>query len=189
MYKKNTVFVVTHKQADIPSRKGYVPIVVGKNTDVKYPKFTRDNKGDNIAEKNPNFCELTALYWMWKNTESQIIGLSHYRRYFVDSYMDEIKKRPVGMNRITDILNKYDIILPVKSHFSESVEDQIVHTSVKKEDMTALRKIISEKYSDYLSTYDDVMQGREISCYNMMICRKLIFDSYCKWLFDILFEL
>ena len=189
MYKDNFVFVVTHKQADIPSCKGYLPIVVGKNENGTYPIFTRDNTGDNIAEKNSNYCELTALYWMWKNTHSPIIGLCHYRRYFVDSYISEIKKRPINMQKIVSILNKYDIIVPVKNRFSESVENQLVRTSVKKEDLAELKRIISEKYNDYLDTYDNVMHGREISCYNMMICKKNHFDAYCKWLFDILFEL
>ena len=79
---KNSMYVVTHKQVDIPEIAGYKPIVVGKN-EVSYSDFVRDNTGDNIAEKNPNYCELTALYWMWKNDQkSDLVGLSHYRRFF-----------------------------------------------------------------------------------------------------------
>ena len=78
------IYIAAHKKANLPQKEGYVPIQVGSqlHDDLGYLK---DNQGDNISIKNPNYCELTGLYYIWKNTNSDIIGLTHYRRYFFDN--------------------------------------------------------------------------------------------------------
>ena len=83
---KLTIFSVFHKSYPVPECDFITPIQVGReltNTDLG---FIADNTGENISAKNGSFCELTALYWIWKNInliDSKYIGLSHYRRYFI----------------------------------------------------------------------------------------------------------
>ena len=75
------IIVATHKKYSMPNDKMYVPVHVGAEgkEDLSY---TKDNTGDNISFKNSYFCELTGLYWAWKNLNADYIGLVHYRRYF-----------------------------------------------------------------------------------------------------------
>ena len=75
------ILVAAHKQYWMPEDSVYLPLHVGAEgkADLGY---TKDNMGDNISAKNPNFCELTGLYWAWKNLEADYVGLVHYRRYF-----------------------------------------------------------------------------------------------------------
>ncbi len=40
-----------------------------------------DNTGNNISFLRSNFCELTVMYWAWKNFDANYYGLCHYRRY------------------------------------------------------------------------------------------------------------
>ena len=77
------ILVATTKKYRMPKDPIYVPVQVGaalsNAPDLPYMK---DNTGDNISEKNPRYCELTGLYWAWKNLDADYLGLVHYRRYF-----------------------------------------------------------------------------------------------------------
>ena len=76
---KCVIMSVTHKKYWMPEDELYMPVQVGFNEPLG---FARDNTGENISEKNKNYCELTALYWGWKNLKADYIGLDHYRRHF-----------------------------------------------------------------------------------------------------------
>ena len=100
------ILVATHKKYDMPSEDIYLPIHVGREgkEDLGYQG---DNQGENISLKNSNYCELTGLYWAWKNLQCDVIGLSHYRRYFTDKSKFEVAKNK--NNKMDLILNKQDI--------------------------------------------------------------------------------
>ena len=76
------IIVATHKKYWMPSDDIYLPVHVGKKgkTDLGYQG---DDTGDNISDKNTNYCELTGLYWAWKNLKADYKGLAHYRRHFM----------------------------------------------------------------------------------------------------------
>lgn len=69
------------------------PIHVGKANSLDEICCAGDDSGDSISLKNPFYCELTAHYWVWKNTDiSDYVGFMHYRRHFNfsdDQYKDE----------------------------------------------------------------------------------------------------
>ena len=79
--KKIKIIVATHKKYDMPKDSCYLPIHVGKE-EKKDIGYIGDNTGENISKKNPYYCELTGMYWAWKNLNSDYVGLVHYRRHF-----------------------------------------------------------------------------------------------------------
>lgn len=85
MKEKLKIIVCAHKADEhIKKDAPYFPLQVGKELHTELDLgFACDNTGDNISAKNPSYCELTALYWGWKNIHDvEYLGLNHYRRYF-----------------------------------------------------------------------------------------------------------
>lgn len=186
------IIVATHKSYWMPKDDVYFPLQVGAEgkSDLGYAK---DNVGDNISIKNPNFCELTGLYWAWKNLDCEYIGLCHYRRYFAhkpksNSLLDK-QKAIYSRTDYVKLLKHYDIILPIKrNYYIETVHSQYEHAH-NKSDLDEVERIIKEKYPDYGEAFDMVMSRTKLHILNMFVMKKALFDEYCKWLFDIEFEL
>jgi hypothetical protein len=79
---KIKILVATHKNIDLPFSDIFMPVHVGKKTSSISTSIVGDDTGDNISEKNDQYCELTAIYWAFKNlSEFEYIGLYHYRRF------------------------------------------------------------------------------------------------------------
>lgn len=179
------IYIATHKKFNVPNEPGYIPIQVGTEGKTKLG-YLVDNTGDNISVKNANYCELTGLYWIWKNTSDDYKGLVHYRRYFSNS----LKANEILKERyILRALKKFDVILPFRYTMDKSLIDDYCEISGFKKDLESVREIILSKYPNYLNTYDNTMNNNKIYFYNMIIARKNVFDNYCEWLFSILFEL
>ena len=190
------LIVATHKPYWMPADEIYFPIHVGaegKTDDNGQPLdlgYVKDNTGDNISNKNKNYCELTGLYWAWKNLDADYIGLVHYRRHFTIKRIRKNKySMPITKAELEPILKMTDVILPRKrQYFIETNYNQYVHAH-HAIDLETTREIISEKYSHYLDAYDKSMKKTSGHRFNMFIMKRDKFEQYCTWLFDILFEL
>ena len=145
-----------------------------------------DSDGNNISVKNPNYCELTAIYWIWKNSTADVVGLCHYRRYLGKNYINK-KVKILNSDKILRDLNKYDIILPHKYSWGKySCWQYYILGAGREKDLYLLKKIIQEIEPDYLDAFNKVMDGNRASYCNIMICKKELFDKYAEWLFKIL---
>lgn len=190
MSKNLKIYVVAHRDVDLSSLKlddCYQLIRVGNYANQSNVDGIADNTGDNISHKNPNYCELTAHYWMWKNSNADLIGLCHYRRFFTSSIFSENVEGIPDKKEIMDVLSKYDIILPYRPIARRTVKNIYLDFGFEK-DLNILRDLIKEKYPSCLNEYDSLMKRHSNYPANMLICNKKIFDEYSEWLFDILFE-
>jgi hypothetical protein len=79
---KIKIAIAYHKPSIIISDNHYIPIHVGNLKSNIILNITGDDGMENISYKNPYYCELTALYWIWKNITADYKGLCHYRRLF-----------------------------------------------------------------------------------------------------------
>ena len=173
----------------MPSDKIYLPIHVGALGKADLG-FIRDDSGDNISDKNAHYCELTGLYWAWKNLKTDYLGLVHYRRHFSNGKLFADKKqRVISGAELEKKLACCDILLPKpRNYWIETNYSQYAHAH-HAVDLNATRGILSERYPEYLKAYDDSMKRTTGHRFNMFVMKREKADAYCSWLFDILFEL
>lgn len=186
--KVNTkIIVAAHKSAEMPTDSElYYPVFVGKalHPELDLP-YHSDNDGLNISEKNPNYNELTAVYWAWKNIDAEAYGLVHYRRYLSLNKNKNLNSI-LTKEQVDDLLEKNDIILPKKrNYFIESNYSHYIH-SHQQEPIDVTRLIIAENFPEYLDSFDKVMKKTSAHIFNIFIMKKKPFNEYCEWMFDIL---
>lgn len=180
------IFVIAHKDCSIPKIEGYKKLQVGAAKNGRIRGFDYyDDEGDNISSKNPNYCELTGLYWIWKHSTADIVGLCHYRRYFTKSFLSTKSKYYLTSRNIENILDKYDVILPLKRRYVETTLEAVRHAPNAK-DMQEMKEAISFCCPNYLDDYLKFLDGNSAYLYNMFIMKKEMSNSYCEWLFPIL---
>ena len=212
-----SIFIAFHKEyPQLTVDAAYQPLHVGKSLSNKELGFQGDNQGDHISEKNPFYSELTGLYWIWKNTQSDWVGLSHYRRFFFyqsptlpmkmkklgEYFIGQGKKRSgifYSSNRndaqliltgdeVKQLFSHCDAIVPMSRKMKYSVWKQYKRRHVMK-DLETTQQIIAEIFPSYLSTFNEVVKKKELFSCNMFIMKRKYFNEYMEWLFNILFEL
>lgn len=184
----NLMMVVTHKQCDILNTPPYRPVIVGRGA-VEIPGAWRDNTGDHMTEKNPHYCELTALYWVWKNQAEHYdnIGLCHYRRYLTTKARSNRKQDLLTDGQISNTMEKYDVILPKPFLWRVSVAQMYYEVGEgRKRDLDLTEEAIGKLYPDYAEDFRKVICGKEGSYCNIFVLPKNLFNEYCSWLFAIL---
>lgn len=176
-------YVITHRDWPIVQDDMYRALCVGG---FRKPGWLCAADGENIEEYNDRINETTGLYWIWKNTDSEYVGLSHYRRYFRDKEMG-IR---LDKERAERILKENDIIMPaillgwsIHTNIQMSSGDTLGDTGRE-----LFRKAIAEKQPDYVEAFDRVMDGKFMYYCGMFVTRREIMNKYCEWLFSFLLD-
>ncbi|WP_103661388.1 DUF4422 domain-containing protein [Lactobacillus sp. HT06-2] len=187
---KTVIMIAAHKRFPMPKSEGYLPVLVGAIKNYKPGiEYQRDDEGENISSKNPNYNELTAVYWAWKNLKDVgAIGLVHYRRLFFDSKPYKLNN-VISIDKVEKLLSKYDVILPKKrNYYIESNYSHYIHAHYQ-EPLDKTRDVIKADYPQYLVKYDQVMKRRKAHMFNMFIMKRDVFESYCSFMFGVLGKL
>ena len=195
------ILVCCHKDDLKLSSDVFFPIHVGKAISKIDLGIQGDHTGDNISDKNASYCELTGLYWAWKNMKGvDYIGLCHYRRYFdfngygtkgfptIPLETSHFEKVDLNLNSsIIDYLEKDYVITAKETSLTMPLYYSYCGFHNYQELRYALDYLISkdsDKYSKVIKEH--IVQGNLIKYYNMFVMSWTQFDRYCNWLFPIL---
>ena len=192
------ILVAYHKKTTLFKNEIFIPIHLGrilKEKETKDGKVLReeynwlienmigDDTGDNISDKNREYCELTGIYWACKNYDKlgnpDYIGFMHYRRLLVfneyeydkyeqtkinkayrdifDNFNNDnlLDKYGLNLETINKYIQKYDLILPMKS------ELKLVNVNNARED------------------YGTIIPGTDVKDYDEMV--KCICENYPEY--------
>lgn len=198
----HAIYTAYHKTFALIQSPSIRPIHVGRaNAKTPLPDMIGDDTGDNISANNGSYCELTALYWAWKNdTTSDHIGLMHYRRLFdfAGEYTSADAEVFLGEMHIADYTQSaedwlashpdVDLVLPRphKMHISVRANYEAEHDP---RDIAAIEAILKRDAPEYLPFFNEVFDGSELWLANMFVARRDIVNAYCPWVFDVLAKL
>jgi len=142
--------------------------------DVKLACIT-DNEGYGISHKNPQYAEMTAVYWVWRNTSHSWKGVCHYRRRLVISKTQLVELADGGADAVLPLpyICYPSALTQFRRHVGEAVKDTL---------LSSLQTLQRDRYDSYLSIIND----RYTYVYNLLAARRDVFDEYCEWVFPIL---
>ena len=189
------IVVATHKKYKMPTDDIYIPVHVGKEGKEDIG-FIGDNTGENISDSNARLCELTGIYWAWKNLEADYIGLVHYRRHFtrksrIRRLLAKDKFNNIATREeIESILQETDVIVPNRrKYYIETMESHFLHLPYTFEkDYRVLEDVIKDISPEYFDSFKYVMNGISAHMFNMFVMKRELFNRYCEWLFPIILE-
>ena len=205
------IFVTTHKNVNTFDSKIMQPVQVGPKN-YRFPWAFHDDEGENIANLNPRYCELTTQYWAWKNIKADYYGFCHYRRYFdfsdtphkenpygeiMDNYIDAVTAKKYGLNdeNIAKVVKQYDIITTPFGNLEKIIDKHGTPRALWEaapllhdDDLKRCYQILCAMYPDYKEDAQDFFNGNKACFCNMFIMKKEIFFDYCEWMFPILEE-
>lgn len=205
--EKIKILVCHHKKAPYIKNECIIPIQVGKslkNFSLDY--CVGDDTGVNISKKNPYWCELTALYWAWKNLDADYYGLMHYRRYLsftdnedyqvVSSLKEEIVQKSVSPQHLQDFCSDTDIITGPIWNIHPIGLDSLLMTSYEfyakehiQSDMDVMLSVIEKKFPEYYFAALDELSSTSCFFMNLMVLKKDFFYRYCEFIFGVLEEI
>lgn len=196
------VYVVTHKDVKLSKLPPCYRIIhAGHATAKEEFGYLGDDTGDNISRLNPFLDEVTALYWIWKNTKHTHAGFVHYRRFLTsNTRLKEFRpgeyvfsaKNILSESEIIKILGENDIIVNAERVCDRTQLEMMIYSTGQPDlvrfSEEIVRKHLTKNQPDYLDAYDAVINGFVFFLYGIHITRRNIFNEYCKWLFSFMID-
>ena len=150
-----------------------------------------------------------------KQKETDYIGFFQYRRFLIlndlfekddtstkdktvykticfnEDDQDVWKKIGLDKRAIENYLQIYDCIIPYQSELDKMNVKNIYMDwcdkirGVHLADLLILENYIKENYPDLKDDFSEYLNGSKKLMFQIFICKRTVFDDYCRWMFDI----
>lgn len=160
-----------------------IPIQVGAALCGERLADILDCSGEEISEKNGNYCELTGLYWLWRNKLCMETESNSYGYYGLFQYRRLLALDDDDMMRL--INNGVDAVLPYPMAYEPNIEAH--HKKyLRDEDWRAMLTALGELHPEYAKEFPRILRGEYMYNYNIVLARREVLLEYCNWLFPVL---
>lgn len=99
----------------------------------------------------------------------------------------------ITKERIAELLDHYDCIVPYRTSLDKINIKSVYEDYLKKipgvhiSDVFTLERVFMEKYPDFSASFRNYMNSPNKLMYQIFITKPDVFNTYCEWLFDLLF--
>ena len=178
------ILVASHKPYWMPQDPLYLPMQVGAALHDHIEGFAYDDEGDQISQKNPRYCELTALWWGWRNLSCEWLGLAHYRRHFAGSG----ERGVMTLGEAEALVAQGDVVVSkARNYHIETISSHYMHTFDQDgSQLAALRRGVQMVSPSRVATLDAHLAQTRGHMFNMFLMPRTMLDAYCPWLYDVL---
>ena len=201
------IIVACYQDNPPKTRRPYMPVCNLRADETKPVGYEYYDTVKNLAKKNHSYCELSAFKDSLEYfSEEPWLGLSHYRRMFVENsskkpfdYIDEIsyedkiflKRKGANLEAWNLRMEHHDVVVARKESmsslgFANSYEQYCAnHPAIYFE---YLEEVIHDLFPNLPSFIDYHKQNTGMSFYNMIVAKKSILNDYSDFLFSVLGE-
>jgi hypothetical protein len=145
--------------------------------ELQQKNFYFDDTKNNISHLNKWLGDLTGLYWVWKNTDDEIVGTNQYRRFWNEEEINNLN------------FKKNIIYVSSPCIFNVSIANQYVTHHGEIGGKILYEVIKNKKINFTLDMFDDMNKINVLSPCNMFFCERENFNRLCSILFEIIFEI
>lgn len=168
-----------------------------------------DDDGENISRLNREFCELTGIYWAWKNYEKigspDFFGFMHYRRHFIfdTNYLSDRKpdfcdlvrrnfsgenyEQEIGLESLDHYLDNNKIYVCQNRLAISPLEYHLKQPFINREVYNNAIALLREGWPEIKSALSEYLNGDRHYWSNMFLVNKDVFFELCEWIFPKLF--
>lgn len=159
-----------HNQHDYKVICGSVEYDNELKNQLKNEGFLLDEDGENISDLNWTFADVANIYYAWKNSDDDFIGVNQYKRYWKEDIQPSknVLYAPKKLLLPVSLINHVKINRETKPEFGVATDTYL------------------DLCFDFfpLNMSSCVLNSREYIAHNMFAAEKPLFDKMCSVLFD-----
>lgn len=158
-----------------------------------------DDTGDNISSKYNSYGNFALLYWLWKNSKEDYVGVFSYtnflnlnrkskltQTYFFDD--ETIKEIGLSDNNIKKLCKNAELIIPPYKKGAIS-NNEYIENEVDIHYLNLIKNLFLEHFTDYADSLKNYFDSNILLAKDIFIMKKNEFNQFSNFVFSFINKL